>query len=161
MPPIDWSQIGAAPIFERGNYFNPGRYKLRLLRCLSKQTQKSGMAFIAEFEVLESDNPAHPIGSKGTYFVKMAQQMEQMASEQPDNLIRVIGVNPVAAWDDVKGNTGSRDDSVQPVERIFTQDVRVGRLDEVQLHAGWRVQDCAPKICLKEVAQQLLQGIEV
>lgn len=80
MPPIDWSQIGTAPIFERGNYFNPGRYKLRLLRCLSKQTQKSGMAFIAEFEVLESDNPAHPIGSKGTYFVKMANQQQAFSN---------------------------------------------------------------------------------
>jgi len=80
MPPIDWSQIGNAPIFERGNYFNPGRYKLRLLRCLSKQTQKVGVAFIAEFEVLESDNPAHPIGSKGTYFVKMAQQQQAFSN---------------------------------------------------------------------------------
>lgn len=76
MPPMDWSQIGTAPIFERGNYFSPGRYKLRLLRCLSKQTQKSGVAFIAEFEVLESDNPAHQIGSKGTYFVKMANPQQ-------------------------------------------------------------------------------------
>lgn len=74
---FDWSQIGTAPIFERGNYFNPGRYKLRLLRCLSKETQKSGTAFIAEFEVLESDNPAHPIGSKGTYFVKMGSQQDK------------------------------------------------------------------------------------
>lgn len=80
MPPIDWSQIGTAPIFERGNYFNPGRYKLRLLRCLSKQTQKSGIAFIAEFEVLESDNPAHPIGSKGTFFVKMQQQQQAFSN---------------------------------------------------------------------------------
>jgi hypothetical protein len=80
MPPIDGSQIGQAPIFERGNYFNPGRYKLRLLRCLSKQTQKSGTAFIAEFEVLESDNPAHPIGSKGTYFVKMQQQQQAFSN---------------------------------------------------------------------------------
>jgi len=77
---IDWSQIGQAPIFERGNYFNPGRYKLRLLRCLSKQTQKSGVAFIAEFEVLESDNPAHPIGSKGTFFVKMIQQQQAFSN---------------------------------------------------------------------------------
>lgn len=77
---IDWSQIGTAPVFERGNYFGPGRYKLRLLRCLSKQTQKSGVAFIAEFEVLESDNPAHPIGSKGTFFVKMAQQQQAFSN---------------------------------------------------------------------------------
>lgn len=80
MPPIDWTQIGSAPIFERGNYFNLGHYKLRLLRCLSKQTQKSGMAFIAEFQVLESDNPAHPIGSKGTYFVKMDNQQQAFSN---------------------------------------------------------------------------------
>jgi len=51
-----------------------------LLRCLSKQTQKSGTAFIAEFEVLESDNPAHQIGSKGTYFVKMQQQQQAFSN---------------------------------------------------------------------------------
>ena len=87
---IDWSQIGQAPIFERGNYFNPGRYKLRLLRCLSKQTQKSGVAFIAEFEVLESDNPAHPIGSKGTFFVKMTQQ-QQAFSNIKEMMAAVLG----------------------------------------------------------------------
>jgi hypothetical protein len=76
-PPVDWSLIGAAPIFERGNYFNNGHYKLRLLRGLSKETQKSGIAFITEFEVLESDNPAHPIGSKGTWFVKMGSLQDK------------------------------------------------------------------------------------
>lgn len=90
MPPFDWSQIGTAPIFERGNYLSPGRYKLRLLRCLSKQTQKSGTAFIAELEVLESDNPAHPIGSKGTYFVKMAQQ-QQAFSNILEMLVAFLG----------------------------------------------------------------------
>jgi hypothetical protein len=87
---IDWSQIGQAPIFERGNYFNPGKYKLRLLRCLSKQTQKSGMAFIAEFGVLESDNPTHPIGSKGTFFVKMlddAQYQEDITGDHQKLLL--------------------------------------------------------------------------
>lgn len=90
MPPMDWSQIGNAPIFERGNYFNPGRYKLRLLRCLSKQTQKSGVAFIAEFEVLESDNPAHPIGSKGTFFVKMANP-QQGFSNILEMMVAILG----------------------------------------------------------------------
>jgi hypothetical protein len=75
---IDWSQIGQAPIFERGNYFKPGKYKLRLLRCLTKQTQQSGEAFITEFEVLESNNPEHQIGSKGTWFIKMASQQQQL-----------------------------------------------------------------------------------
>lgn len=76
-PPVDWSLIGAAPIFERGSYFNNGHYKLKLLRGLSKETQKSGIAFITEFEVMESDNPAHPIGSKGTWFVKMGSLQDK------------------------------------------------------------------------------------
>jgi len=90
MPPMDWSQIGNAPIFERGNYFSPGRYKLRLLRCLSKQTQKSGVAFISEFEVLESDNPVHPIGSKGTFFVKMANP-QQGFSNIKEMVVAILG----------------------------------------------------------------------
>lgn len=50
--------------------FGSGMYKLRLLKC-----GLSGTTFIAEFEVLESDNPAHLIGSKGAFFVKKAAHL--------------------------------------------------------------------------------------
>lgn len=57
-----------APIFEQGNYFGVGIYDVRVVRCLVKQTYRSGLGFIAELEVLSSNNPAHAVGSKGSWF---------------------------------------------------------------------------------------------
>lgn len=68
-----WAGIGNAEIFERGNYMKPnfvGVIRIKATRL--KNTQKSGLGFICEMEVLESNMPAvHPIGSKTTWFQKM------------------------------------------------------------------------------------------
>lgn len=67
-----WSGIGNAEIFERGKFVVDGfRGKLSVKRTIVKQTRKSGIAFIAEFEVLESNKLEHQVGSKVTWFQKM------------------------------------------------------------------------------------------
>ena len=63
-----WSGLKDAQTFDRGTYLNPGDYTLKIVNCLTKQTQKSGEGFIVEFEVLESTNPLHAVGSKCTWF---------------------------------------------------------------------------------------------
>lgn len=60
-----------AETFERGAFLQPGYHSLQLVRCLAKNTRKSGVGFIAEFEVLASTNPNHVPGSKATWFQKM------------------------------------------------------------------------------------------
>jgi hypothetical protein len=62
-----------AQVSERGNYFSPGGlFDLEITRVHVMQTQKSGIAFIVETEVLTSSMAAHPVGSSGTWFQKMA-----------------------------------------------------------------------------------------
>ncbi len=50
--------IGEAEIFERGKYFPPGfRGVLEVKRTIAKETVKSGIGFIVEFEVIEVARP--------------------------------------------------------------------------------------------------------
>ncbi len=59
--------------------------------CVVKETQKAGRALIFEFEFLESDNPAHPIGSKGTWFLKWASLQDiQIGSSNVLELLAAI-----------------------------------------------------------------------
>lgn len=64
-----------AQIFERGIFLEPGgKFKLRLKKTLIKNTQRSGLAFIAEYEVLESTHPKHATGTNVTWFQKLADK---------------------------------------------------------------------------------------
>ena len=69
-----------AKIFEKGTPLTPNMgpggyidatYDLRVSKCILKKTRKSGDAFICEFEVLASDNSAHPVGSKRSWYQSM------------------------------------------------------------------------------------------
>lgn len=66
-----WAGLSTAQVFENGVYFGPGIFDVEIVRCLSKDTQKSGLAFIVETEVLTSTNPEHPAGAKRTWFQSM------------------------------------------------------------------------------------------
>ncbi len=64
-----WSGLKDAQTFDRGTYLNPGNYTLKVVNCLTKQTQKSGEGFIVEFEILESSDPVnHAVGTKASWF---------------------------------------------------------------------------------------------
>ncbi len=68
-----WAGLKDAQTFDRGTFFKPGSYTLKIVNCLTKQTVKSGEGFIVEFEVLETTDPTnHPVGSKASWFQKMA-----------------------------------------------------------------------------------------
>lgn len=73
-PMNPFSGLQAATISPKGNPFQNGTYKLDFVRALIKQTQQVGLAFIVEYKVLESNHPAHPIGSIGSWFQKMQNQ---------------------------------------------------------------------------------------
>jgi len=67
-----FSGIEKAEISERGKYISPGFLgKLRVKKTLAKESVKSGLAFIVEFDVLESNLDEHPVGSSATWFQKM------------------------------------------------------------------------------------------
>lgn len=68
--------IEDAEIFERGKYVKGGfRGVVEVTKTIAKQTLKSGVAFIVELRVVETNMPAdHPIGSKATWFQKMTDK---------------------------------------------------------------------------------------
>lgn len=68
-----WSGLKDAQTFDRGTFFKPGAYTLKIVNCLTKQTVKSGEGFIVEFEIMETSDPVnHPVGSKASWFQKLA-----------------------------------------------------------------------------------------
>ena len=69
-----FSGISDAEIFERGKYMKGGfRGAVEVVRTVLKQTRASGIAFIVELRVVETNMPEdHPVGSKGTWFQKMS-----------------------------------------------------------------------------------------
>ncbi len=68
-----FSGIGDAPLFDRGVYIKPGFIgTLEVKRTIAKKTLKSGIGFIVEFEVINSNMEEHPVGSKATWFQKMS-----------------------------------------------------------------------------------------
>lgn len=64
--------MSSAPIFEDGEYMDPGWYDLSIVRCLMKQTQRSGVCFIAELEVVASSVAKHGSGHKVSWLQKMS-----------------------------------------------------------------------------------------
>jgi hypothetical protein len=76
MPGINpFAGVGQAKVYESGKYLQPGRYRLKLEKMILKNTQKSGLGWILEFGVLESDDlKNHPIGSSATFFQKMSDK---------------------------------------------------------------------------------------
>lgn len=69
-----WAGLRNAQVFERGNYLGVGVYDARVIRCLVKQTQRSGLGFIVEVEILTSTNMSHQPGTTATWFQSMKNQ---------------------------------------------------------------------------------------
>jgi hypothetical protein len=68
-----WAGLKDAQTFDRGTFLKPGSYTLKITNCLTKNTVKSGEAFIVEFEVLETTDPVnHAVGTKASWFQKLA-----------------------------------------------------------------------------------------
>lgn len=56
-----------------GNYIKPGRYVARLLSAKGIERRGGETAFVAEFEVLETDSAEnHPVGDRPSYFIKLS-----------------------------------------------------------------------------------------
>jgi len=65
--------MATAKTFAQPNYLKPGLYDLRIVRCLVLDTQRSGVGFIVELEVLSSTHSDHPVGSTASWFQGMSK----------------------------------------------------------------------------------------
>jgi hypothetical protein len=75
-----WQDLATAQVFEKGNYLKPGDYKVRIGLILTKNTERSGTGLIVEMTILESNNPSHQIGSKGTWFQGLKDKRPAMTA---------------------------------------------------------------------------------
>lgn len=68
--------IENAEIFERGKYLAGGfNGVVECQRTLTKETIKSGIGFIVEFKIIETNLPEeHAVGSRATWFQKMGDK---------------------------------------------------------------------------------------
>jgi hypothetical protein len=102
---FDFDGIENAEVFERGSYLPPdGVYYLKVNRTLTKDTQRSGPAFIAEFTVIHSEHDAVTDGQKKSWFQGLKDKnvafpaiLEFMAA------LLGIDVKDKEAFDDFKG----------------------------------------------------------
>jgi hypothetical protein len=78
---------GGAQIFERGVFLSPGSFKLRIDKCIYKQLNAGGAAFICEMTVLEGKNDVghegkDPVGSKRSWFQDLQVQSAKSALKE-------------------------------------------------------------------------------
>jgi len=68
-----WDGIEKAQLFERGRFMSDGfKGKVEVKKTIAKQTRRSGLGFIVEFVIRETNMPEkHAVGSKASWFQKM------------------------------------------------------------------------------------------
>lgn len=71
---FNWKKLKDAKVFGKGNYLDPGNYKLKVLKMFTKETRSNGSALIVDFEVVESDNDKVPVGQKRNWYQGLADQ---------------------------------------------------------------------------------------
>jgi hypothetical protein len=66
--------IKDAQISQGGVYLKPGVYKARIEQCLSKNTRANVGCFIVELDILESNNPELPPGTRCSWVVTLDKE---------------------------------------------------------------------------------------
>lgn len=74
-----WDNIEDNSGTEGGEYFTPGNYFVKVIRCKEINTENGTHAFVAECEVLESDNDETKVGSHPSLFVNMNHKWPKLA----------------------------------------------------------------------------------
>jgi hypothetical protein len=86
--------MAKAEIFGSGNFMGPGVYTVKTKNILVKDGFK-GQSFIAEFEILESNNEKHAPGSSGTWILKF--KWPQTFGNITKFVMALLGYEPTAA----------------------------------------------------------------
>lgn len=71
-----FSGLSKAQIFERGQWFDAGfKGRVKITKCLVKDTRKNGLAFLVETEILTSEDPTKgAVGDKRTWMQTFKQK---------------------------------------------------------------------------------------
>lgn len=92
-----------AEVFGKGQYFKEGNFRVRT-KALKVNNGNNGLCFIAEFEVVSSDQPidaegkqADPPGSTRSWVVKMGPTNKNAFSDIKSFVFALLGVDPKKA----------------------------------------------------------------
>lgn len=66
------NRVNNAKLNSKNTYVGPGRFRVELIKVKSGETRQKIENFIVELRVVESDNPANPVGSLMDWYVNMA-----------------------------------------------------------------------------------------
>jgi hypothetical protein len=66
-----FDNIGEAKVSKTGQYFKPGKYRVRILAVKEVTGQLGGTYTVIETKVLESNNPEIPVGSEKSQVIEM------------------------------------------------------------------------------------------
>jgi hypothetical protein len=66
-----FSGMQNAPMFGRGNYMGEGLFQVKITNVFVKPRFKGGNVFICEFQILESNNEKHKVGTTGSWCPKI------------------------------------------------------------------------------------------
>lgn len=70
--------VGAAKMNRRGVFFDPGEYEIDVKRCEYMTARDKEEFFIVETIIVETNNPAHPVGAERNWMPKMNQDMSEV-----------------------------------------------------------------------------------
>ena len=76
-----WDKIQEARGTKGGLYFKPGNYLAKVQRCMMIKTRQGHEAFVAEFEVIETDVEDVNLrpGAKPSYFIDMDSEFPELS----------------------------------------------------------------------------------
>ncbi len=125
---ISFPGLNNAPIFDKGNFMDPGTYDLEITNIIAKRTHAKGDAFIVEFKVLNAyGHPKHRAGDKVSYFQKLID---------PSVALPAIKAFLVAALGyDWKTQRTEVEEKVAPqLEQILNEAITKGALNGTKVH---------------------------
>lgn len=106
--------IANAKINNGGVYFLPGTYEVSVCKAFLMTSRKGTPLIVVEAEVLSTDVPSRPVGTRASWVVNMTQ--DAAASNIKSFIAAAIGINP--------GDQNRVDEEVTPdfVEQAFSDD---------------------------------------
>lgn len=91
-----YSDIGTAKGTEGGVYFLPGIFRAQIQRCKQTETRKGKPFFVAEFKILQSNNPGRAVGSSVSFMVTFDLGDKEMFRLQQGNVADFMRVGLAA-----------------------------------------------------------------
>jgi hypothetical protein len=126
MPTGLFAGLKDAPIFTQGNYLDVGIYDVRIIRCLVKQTQRSGIGFIAELEILTSTNPKHSPGTTASWFQGLTKNQATAFGAIKEFVVALYGLDPKADGERIKAEVEPNIEAIMNAA-VGVQNILAGR----------------------------------